>query len=506
MTIHPLAGLPVRETQLPNIVRLRSEYYARIPDRSNRAQRVAFGTSGHRGSSLNGSFTEAHVLAMTQAICDYRTRMGITGPVYIGKDTHALSDPAFMTALEVLAANAVTAIIDSNGGYTPTPAISHAILAHNRSRVSGLADGIVLTPSHNPPEDGGFKYNPPTGGPAETSVTRWIEARANELLPNAFTSVARIPYARARCAATTHAYDYVGTYVDDLGSVVDMDAICGAGFKLGVDPLGGAALPCWHRIAEQFRLDLRIVNDRIDPAFGFMPLDWDGRIRMDCSSPYAMAGMIKLKDRFDIAFGNDADGDRHGIVTRAGLMNPNHFLASAVFYLFTHRPGWHNDAAIGKTVVTSSIIDRLAAKLQRPLLEMPVGFKWFVPGLLEGSLGFGGEESAGASFLRRDGTVWTTDKDGIVMSLLAARRNSPAIRSWRCSERHPAMAGRSVASRLSQRTDGSPRVHQERKTFTSCMRRASAAGSICAAFRSKPSRSLAWLSPHRGDNTPGRFP
>ncbi|HSP95235.1 MAG TPA: phosphoglucomutase (alpha-D-glucose-1,6-bisphosphate-dependent), partial [Thermoanaerobaculia bacterium] len=373
-----------------------------------------------RGSSLRGSFNEAHILAITQAICEYRGGQGITGPLYIGKDTHALSEPAFATALEVLGANAVEVMIDRDDGYTPTPAVSHAILVHNRGRTSGLADGIVITPSHNPPEDGGFKYNPPHGGPADTEVTRWIEDRANGLLSSALKSVARIGYEQARRAATTHGYDYVGSYVNDLGSVLDMDVIQGGKFRIGVDPLGGAGVAYWRPIAERYGIDVDVVNDTVDPTFRFMPLDWDGKIRMDCSSPYAMAKLIGLKDRFDIAFGNDTDNDRHGIVTRgAGLMNPNHYLAAAIFYLFTHRPGWSHDAAVGKTIVSSSAIDRVAAKVGRALVEVPVGFKWFVPGLLDGTLAFGGEESAGASFLRRDGTAWATDKDGILMNLLA---------------------------------------------------------------------------------------
>jgi phosphoglucomutase len=381
---------------------------------------VRFGTSGHRGSSLRGAFNEAHILAITEAICEYRSGQGTTGPLYIGKDTHALSDPAFRTALEVLAANGVETVIDRSDGYTPTPAISHAILKHNRGRTSGAADGIVITPSHNPPEDGGFKYNPPTGGPADTDVTRWIEDRANQLLSSGLDRVARTAYEGARHAATTHTHDYVGSYVNDLDSVVDIDVIRGSRLKVGVDPLGGASVGFWTPIAEHYGIDIEVVNDTVDPTFGFMSLDWDGRVRMDCSSPYAMAPLVGLKDRFDIAFGNDPDADRHGIVTRGGgLMNPNHVLAAAIFYLFTHRSDWRPNAAVGKTVVSSSVIDRVAAKVGRALLEVPVGFKWFVPGLLEGSLGFGGEESAGASFLRRDGTVWTTDKDGIVMDLLA---------------------------------------------------------------------------------------
>jgi phosphoglucomutase len=420
MTLHPLAGKPAPKELLVDIDRLRKEYYARKPDITDRVQRVSFGTSGHRGSSLRGAFNEAHILAITQAICDYRNSQGINGPLYIGKDTHALSEPAFATALEVLAANGVETMIDREDGYTPTPAVSHAILTYNRGRSAGLADGIVITPSHNPPEDGGFKYNPPHGGPADTDVTRWIEERANGFLSADLKHVARIAYEKARRAATIHPYDYIGTYVGDLTSVVDMDVIRNAKLKIGVDPLGGAGVAYWRPIAERYGVQLEVVNSTVDPTFSFMTLDWDGKIRMDCSSPHAMAKLIALKDRFDIAFGNDTDNDRHGIVTRsAGLMNPNHYLAAAIFYLFTHRTGWRPDAAVGKTVVSSGIIDRVAAKVGRVLIEVPVGFKWFVSGLRDGSLGFGGEESAGASFLRRDGSVWATDKDGIIMDLLS---------------------------------------------------------------------------------------
>ncbi len=420
MALHPLAGKPAPPDRLTDVGRLRRDYYALKPDASNPEQRVRFGTSGHRGSALRSAFNEAHVLAITQAIAEYRGRQGITGPLFIGKDTHALSEPAFQTALEVLAANGVEVMVDCHDGYTPTPAISHAILAYNRGRTSGLADGIVVTPSHNPPEDGGFKYNPPTGGPAPTDVTRWIENAANRFLSSGLQGVRRIAHDRARRAPSTHDHDYVGSYVDDLGSVVDMEVIRSAGLKIGVDPLGGASVAFWRPIAERYGVHLEVVNDTVDPTFRFMPLDWDGQIRMDCSSPHAMAKLIGLKDRFDIAFGNDTDADRHGIVTRsAGLMNPNHFLAASISYLFTRRPGWRPDAAVGKTVVSSSIIDRVAAKVGRALVEVPVGFKWFVSGLLDGSLGFGGEESAGASFLRQDGTVWATDKDGIIMDLLA---------------------------------------------------------------------------------------
>jgi phosphoglucomutase len=421
MSIHPLAGTRAPADLLADVDRLRKDYYAVTPDFTNPAQRVSFGTSGHRGSSRLGSFNEPHVLAITQAICDYRRSEGTTGPLFIGKDTHALSEPASRTALEVLAANGVEVMIDRDEGFTPTPVISHAILTYNRGRTSHLADGIVVTPSHNPPEDGGFKYNPPTGGPANTVVTRWIESRANRLLADDLSSIARLSYEKARRAPTTHEFDYVTSYVGDLASVVDLDVIRSAGLRIGVDPLGGASLALWRPIVDRYGIDVEVVNDAIDPTFRFMPLDWDGKIRMDCSSPHAMATLVGLKDRFDIACGNDPDSDRHGIVTRgAGLMNPNHYLAAAIFYLFTHRPGWRGDAAIGKTVVTSSVIDRVARKVGRALVEVPVGFKWFVPGLLDGSLGFGGEESAGASFLRRDGMVWTTDKDGILLDLLAA--------------------------------------------------------------------------------------
>jgi phosphoglucomutase len=399
---------------------VRDEYYTRRPDAGDPAQRVSFGTSGHRGSSLRGSFNEAHILAITQAVCDERRQEGIDGPLFIGIDTHALSEPAFKTALEVLAANGIETFVDSGDRPTPTPAVSRAILAYNRNRTSGLADGIVVTPSHNPPEDGGFKYNPPNGGPADTGVTRWIEERANALLKSGVDAIERIPYARAQRAPTTHPFDFLRAYVDDLVSVVAMDEIRAAGFKMGVDPLGGASAGYWGPIAEQYGLQLEVVNATVDPTFGFMPLDWDGRIRMDCSSPYAMARLIALKDRFDLSFGNDPDSDRHGIVTRRGLMNPNQYLAAAIAYLFDHRPGWRSDAAVGKTIVSSSMIDRVSGSVRRRLVEVPVGFKWFVSGLLDGSLGFGGEESAGASFLRRDGTAWSTDKDGIIMNLLAA--------------------------------------------------------------------------------------
>jgi len=418
--ISPLAGKPAPADILIDPQKLREEYYTRRPDSTDPAQRVSFGTSGHRGSALRGSFNEAHILAITQAICEYRKSQQISGPLYIGKDTHALSEPALRSALEVLAAHGVETMIDRDGGYTPTPVISHAILTYNRGRSAALADGIVVTPSHNPPEDGGFKYNPPHGGPADTTVTRAIEDRANALLAASLQGVARIPYEKARQAGTTRAYDYVGSYVGDLGAIVDLEAIRAAHLKIGADPLGGASVAYWGPIAERYGLDLEVVNDSVDPTFRFMTVDWDGKIRMDCSSVYAMAKLIALRERYDIAFGNDTDADRHGIVTRsAGLMKPNDYLSVAIAFLYSHRPGWHAQSAVGKTAVSSSMIDRVAAKLGRRLYEVPVGFKWFVPGLRDGTLGFGGEESAGASFLRRDGTVWTTDKDGIIMSLLA---------------------------------------------------------------------------------------
>jgi phosphoglucomutase len=421
MTVHPLAGKVDPGKAAADVDRLRREYYERTPDPADPAQRVRFGTSGHRGTSLRGAFNQAHIVVTTQAICEYRRSQGINGPLFLGRDTHALSEPAFETALEVLAANNVDVMIDARQGYTPTPAVSHAILVHNRGRTSDLADGIVITPSHNPPEDGGFKYNPPNGGPADTDVTRGIEDAANRWLAADLSRVPRMAYEKARRAATTHAHDYVAAYVSDLESVVDMEAIRSAGLRIGADPMGGASVGFWTPIAERYGISVEVVNDAVDPTFRFMPLDWDGQIRMDCSSPYAMARLIDLKDRFDIAFGNDPDADRHGIVTRTGgLMNPNHFLAAAIAYLFTRRPSWRPEARVGKTVVSSSIIDRVAASAGRPLVEVPVGFKWFVPGLLDGSLGFGGEESAGASCLRRDGAVWTTDKDGIIMDLLAA--------------------------------------------------------------------------------------
>lgn len=420
-TLSALAGKPAPKEILVDLARLEQEYYQRTPDMADASQRVRFGTSGHRGSSLHGTFTEAHILAITQAICDYRAGRGVTGPLFMGKDTHALSAPAQRTALEVLAANSVEVFIQPADGVTPTPVISHAIIGHNRGRDAGLADGIVVTPSHNPPADGGFKYNPTNGGAADTDVTGWVEARANELLLAGNAGVKRMPLAAALKAATTHTLDFILPYVNDLRNVVDMDVIRAAGLKLGVDPLGGASQPYWEPIRSIYRLDITDVNPKLDPTFSFMTVDHDGRIRMDCSSPYAMAGLIGLRDEYRLAFANDPDADRHGIVTPAGgLMQPNHFLAVAIGYLLGHRPRWPAGAVVGKTVVSSSVIDRVVKKLGRTLCEVPVGFKWFAPGLFDGSLCFGGEESAGASFLRMDGAVWTTDKDGLIMDLLAA--------------------------------------------------------------------------------------
>ncbi len=420
MARHPLAGKPAPNEILVNTPRLLSRYYETTPDPSDPGQRVAFGTSGHRGTSFDGSFNEDHILATCQAIVEHRQQQRITGPLFLGMDTHALSEAAFSTAVEVFAANAVELVVDRALGYTPTPAISHAILNHNRGRRSHLADGVVITPSHNPPEDGGIKYNPPTGGPADTDTTSVIQRRANELLESGLRGVNRMPLKRALEEAKTRRHDYVAAYVAELGTVLNLEAVSAEGLHIGVDPLGGSSLPYWEPIAERFGLDLEITNRVINPSFSFMRVDRDGKIRMDCSSPDAMAGLIDLKDRFDIAFGNDPDADRHGIVTPDGLMNPNHFLAVAIDYLYRNRSSWREDAAIGKTLVSSTMIDRVAADLRRTLVEVPVGFKWFVPGLLDGSVAFGGEESAGASFVRRDGTVWTTDKDGLILGLLAA--------------------------------------------------------------------------------------
>jgi phosphoglucomutase len=421
MALSPLAGKPAPAESLIDVAALVRAFYEKTPDMEDASQRVSFGTSGHRGTSLDASFTEAHILAITQAICEYRVSNRIDGPLYMGQDTHALSAPAQRTALEVFAANGVETVIQSNNGYTPTPAISRAILVHNRGRSTGLADGVVITPSHNPPADGGFKYNPPNGGPADTDITEWVQDRANELLRAANRQVRRVTYERAIGAPTTHVQDFAVDYVRDLANVVDLAAIRAAGLKIGVDPLGGAAVHYWAPVAAIYGLDLHVVNPVVDPRFAFMTLDHDGQIRMDCSSPYAMASLVRLKDDFDIAFGNDPDADRHGIVTRsAGLMNPNHYLCVAIRYLVTHRKHWKDAVKIGKTLVSSALIDRVGASLQRAVYEVPVGFKWFAPGLFDGTVCFGGEESAGASFLRQDGSVWTTDKDGLIMGLLAA--------------------------------------------------------------------------------------
>ena len=418
---HERAGLPAQDSDLVDIAKLITLYYAEQPDPENIDQRVAFGTSGHRGTSLKTSFNEFHILATTQAIVEYRRMQGTDGPLFLAKDTHGLSEPAWVSALEVLAANDVEVRIDSRDGYTPTPALSHAILAYNRGRTDGLADGIVVTPSHNPPTDGGFKYNPPDGGPASSEATGWIQDRANEIIANGMSSVRRIPLKTALAQDSTGTYDFLDAYARDLPNVLNLDAVRDAGLKLGADPMGGAAVAYYSYIAEMHGLDLTTVNPKVDPTWRFMTLDWDGKIRMDCSSPFAMASLVALKDSYRVAFGNDADADRHGIVTPgAGLMNPNHYLAVAIQYLYANRPGWRADAAVGKTLVSSSMIDRVAADLGRTLVEVPVGFKWFVPGLVDGSFGFGGEESAGASFLRKDGTVWTTDKDGILLTLLSS--------------------------------------------------------------------------------------
>jgi phosphoglucomutase len=439
MSVHPRAGQPAEPSDLVDVPHLVTAYFTGHPDPAAPEQRVSFGTSGHRGSSLDTAFNFDHIAATSQAICEYRAANGIDGPLFLGRDTHALSEPAWVTALEVFAANGVTVVVDSADRYTPTPAVSHAILTHNAGTAGARADGVVVTPSHNPPRDGGFKYNPPDGGPAGSDITKWIEDTANAYLADGLRGVRRVPFARARSAAG--AYDYVGAYVDDLPSVVDIDAIRDAGIHIGADPLGGASVEFWAAIAERHRLDLTVVNPLVDPTWRFMTLDWDGKIRMDCSSPYAMASLIRQRDRFQIATGNDADADRHGIVTPdGGLMNPNHYLAVAIEYLFGHRPDWPGAAAIGKTLVSSSMIDRVASSLGRRLVEVPVGFKWFVPGLLDGSVGFGGEESAGASFLRRDGRVWTTDKDGILLCLLASEiqavtGESPSRRYARLVER-----------------------------------------------------------------------
>ena len=419
--VSPLAGKPVPRSLLVNIPRLLTAYFTQTPDMAISSQRVAFGTSGHRGSAFKSAFNEAHILAIAQAVCLYRRKAGIDGPLFLGMDTHALSEAAFATAVEVLAANGVETMIDEHGGYTPTPVISHAILTYNRGRQTGLADGIVISPSHNPPDEGGFKYNPANGGPADQDVTRWIEKAANDFLTAKLSGILRMPYERARHAACFHAHDYIAPYVADLGNIVDLEAVSAAGVRIGIDPLGGAAVQYWQPIIERYKIAATVVNEAVDPTFGFMTADWDGKIRMDCSSPYAMTPLIALQHKFDIAFANDTDADRHGIVCPSdGLMNPNYFLASAISYLCGNRPAWPGGGAIGKTVVSSGIIDRVVAKAKRNLVEVPVGFKWFSAGLIDGSLQFGGEESAGASFLRRDGSVWTTDKDGLIMGLLAA--------------------------------------------------------------------------------------
>jgi phosphoglucomutase len=421
MKISPLAGKPAPESILTNVPRLVTNYYALAPDPGNPAQRVAFGTSGHRGTSDAGSFNEAHILAITQAICLHRKQQKIDGPLFMGFDTHALSEPAFASALEVLAANDVEVMIDSHDSWTPTPTVSHAILTYNKGRRDALGDGIVITPSHNPPEDGGFKYDPPSGGPADSATTKWIQDKANEIIAGGLKDVRRVPLSRAKAAATTHRHDYIDHYVSDLGSVIDFDAIRGARLALGVDPLGGSGVRYWSAIAERYKIPLTVVSDVVDPTFRFMTVDWDGKIRMDCSSPYAMARLIGMRDRFDVAWACDPDHDRHGVVTRSvGLLPPNDYLSVAISYLFTHRPDWALTAGVGKTVVSSDMIARVAKGIGRPLREVPVGFKWFVDGLLNRTLGFGGEESAGASFVRRDGNCWTTDKDGLIMGLLAA--------------------------------------------------------------------------------------
>ncbi len=458
--LNPLAGKPAPAAVLVNVPRLLAAYYSERPDPAIAAQRVAFGTSGHRGSSFDLSFNEAHVLAISQAICEYRKQHGIDGPLFMGFDTHALSAPAFASALEVLAANGVELMIAAHDEYTPTPAVSHAILSYNHGRKAGMADGIVITPSHNPPDNGGFKYNPPNGGPADTDITKWIESRANELLQPG-SGIKRITLAAARRAATTHSHDFVRDYVNDLAAILDMDIIRDSRIRMGVDPLGGAGVHYWPRIAEHYRLDLTVVNDSVDPTFRFMTLDWDGKIRMDPSSPYAMQRLIDLKDRYDIAFACDTDHDRHGIVTASnGLMPPNHYLSAAIDYLFSHRGGWRTDAAVGKTVVSSAMIDRVGKRLKRKVYEVPVGFKWFVPGLMDGSLGFGGEESAGASFGRIDGRVWTTDKDGIVPALLSAEIT--ARTGHDPGERYQTLAQQLGAS-FADRIDAPANAAQKRK-------------------------------------------
>ena len=496
MTISPLAGQPAPASMLVNVPRLVSAYYTDHPDVAVAAERVAFGTSGHRGSALTRTFNEAHILAITQAICNYRASHGVIGPLFLGIDTHALSEPAAISALEVLAANNVEAMIDRDRGYTPTPVISHAILRYNRGRTSGLADGIVVTPSHNPPEDGGFKYNPTHGGPAGTDVTSSIENTANALLADALRGVRRMPHARALRASTTHVYDYIAPYTDDLGTVIDMAAIRGAGVRIGIDPLGGAGVHYWDRIIERYGIDATIVNNRVDPTFRFMSVDWDGKIRMDCSSPYAMAQLVGMRDRFDVAFANDADHDRHGIVTpTAGLMNPNHYLAVMISYLFTHRDAWSPAAAVGKTVVSSSIIDRVSKSLGRRVLEVPVGFKWFVDGLLDGSLGFGGEESAGASFLRIDGSTWTTDKDGMIAGLLAAEIT--AVLGMDPGARYAGLT-RDLGSPIYERIDAPATVEQKRRFKQLAPEQIDA-----RALAGEPIRSIMTTAPGNGESIGG---
>jgi phosphoglucomutase len=457
--IHPLAGKPAPPSLLVDVAKLVKAYSTERPDPSLPEQRVVFGTSGHRGSSLKAGFNEPHILAITQAICLYRREQKIDGPLFLGWDTHALSEPARMSALEVLAANGVEVMHDAEDGVTPTPVVSQTILAHNRTHAKALADGIVITPSHNPPEYGGFKYDPPSGGPADTEVTRWIERRANAFLADGLRGVARIPYERARRATTTHGFDYLSSYVSALGAVIDMDVLRGTALRIGVDPLGGASVAYWQPIGDRYGFRLDVVNREIDPTFRFMTVDWDGAIRMDPSSPYAMARLIDLRDHFDLAFATDPDADRHGIVSRSvGLLNPNHYLAASIWYLFRHRPGWPDRVAIGKTIVSSSMIDRVIARLGRRLVEVPVGFKYFVDGLLEGSLGFAGEESAGASFLRRDGTVWATDKDGLIMGLLAAEMTA---RTGRDPGEHYGDLTRELGEPVYERIDAEATVEQK---------------------------------------------
>jgi phosphoglucomutase len=493
MPVSPLAGKPAPRSLLVNVPRLVAAYYSLHPDVSVPAQQVAFGTSGHRGSSFDASFNEDHILAVTQAICDYRAKEGIKGPLFMGKDTHALSEPAIITALEVLAANGATTFIQEGGGYTPTPVISHAILTHNRDNAPSVADGVVITPSHNPPSDGGFKYNPPSGGPADTAITKVIQDRANEYLKNGLRGVKRVLYAKALKAPTTHHYDFVAPYVADLADMVDMDVIRSGGLKIGVDPLGGSGIGYWAPIAEKHGLTIEVVNEVVDPTFSFMTVDKDGKIRMDCSSPYAMESLIELKDRFDIAFGNDPDYDRHGIVTRsAGLMNPNHYLAVAIRYLFTTRKGWSAKAAVGKTLVSSAMIDRVAKSLGRDLCEVPVGFKWFVDGLLSGAFGFGGEESAGASFLRKDGKVWTTDKDGIIMDLLAAEITAATGRD---PGEHYKELTESFGAPIYERID-SPATPEQKKALAALSPEQVAADSLAGE------KILAKLTKAPGNNAP----